>query len=56
MPPFRNTATAKTSGCDVFRVMQNSLFNYRIIVSIIGVLRLFLLKEKIANGRKVIDF
>ncbi|MBX5151645.1 hypothetical protein HJB78_11665 [Rhizobium lentis] len=36
MPLFRNAPIDRNCGCDIFRLMQNRLFNYFILVSIIS--------------------
>jgi hypothetical protein len=46
MPLFRKTAISRNSSSDIFGLVQNSLFNYLILVSIRSELRLFSGREK----------
>ncbi|WP_222028996.1 hypothetical protein, partial [Rhizobium laguerreae] len=53
MPLFRKTAVSRNSSPDIFGLVQNSLFNYFILVSIrSGIFR----KGETHDGRQIIDF
>lgn len=53
MPLFRKTAINRNSSPDIFGLVQNSLFNYFILVSIrSGIFR----NGETHDGRQIIDF